>query len=142
MTRLLLEIGTEAIPAGYMTPALAALEEGARTGLAALRLGADSVRALGTAKRLVLEVKGLAARQEDLTREVTGPRADAAFRDGKPTPAAEGFARKNGVPVEALERVATEKGELVMARVHETGRDAPDAVEAAVQALKEAWLGD
>ncbi len=139
MSRLLLEIGTEAIPAGYVPPALAALEDSARAGLADLRLGAQSVRAAGTAKRLVLEVRGLAARQTDLTREVTGPRADAAFRDGKATPAAEGFARKNGVPVEALERVTTDKGEFVMVRVHETGRDArevlPDLLSKLVQGL-------
>ncbi len=128
MSRLLLEIGTEAIPAGYVAPALAALEDSARAGLAELRLGTQSVRAVGTAKRLVLEVRGLAARQEDLTREVTGPRADAAFRDGKPTPAAEGFARKNGVAVDALERVTTDKGEFVMVRVHETGRDAGEVL--------------
>jgi glycyl-tRNA synthetase beta chain len=128
MSRVTLEIGTEAIPAGYVPPALEELESRARAGLGELRLAAASVRTAGTAHRLVLEIEGLAERQEDLTREVTGPRADIAFRDGKPTKAAEGFARKNGVPVEALGRVTTEKGEFVAARVHETGRPARDVL--------------
>ena len=123
-----MEIGTEAIPAGYMPPALEALEAGARMALTGARLAASAVRARGTAKRLVLEIEGLASRQEDLVREVTGPRADAAFRDGKPTPAAEGFARKNGMAVEALTRVTTEKGEFLLARVHESGRPAVEVL--------------
>ncbi len=128
MSRLTLEIGSEAIPAGYLPPALEELGDRARTGLAGLRLPATAVRTAGTARRLVLEIEGLAERQEDLTREVTGPRVDIAFRDGKPTKAAEGFARKNGIAVEALERVTGEKGEFVLARVHETGRAAREVL--------------
>ncbi len=128
MSRLTFEIGTEAIPAGYLPPALAFLEERAREGLAGLRLAAEGVRAVGTAKRLVLEVEGMAERQEDLTREVTGPRADIAFKDGAPTKAAEGFARKNGVAVDDLERTTTDKGEFLLARVHEAGREAREVL--------------
>lgn len=139
MSRLLLEIGTEAIPAGYLPPALAALRTAATDALSAARLPAGEVRVLGTPKRLVLEVEDLASGQPDRVREVTGPRADVAFRDGKPTAAAEGFARKNGVAVESLERVTTEKGEFLLARVQETGRPAvevlPDLLTGAVAGL-------
>ncbi len=133
--RLLLEIGTEAIPAGYLPPALAELEERARSGLAGLRLSPRELRATGTAKRLVLLADGLPERQADLTREVSGPRADIAFKDGKPTKAAEGFARKNGIAVDALEEVATDKGTFVMARVHEAGRDAREVLAEFLPAL-------
>jgi len=135
MSRLAFEIGTEAIPAGYMAPALAALQERAAARLTELRLGSERVRARGTPQRLVLEVEGLASRQEDLTRTVQGPRADIAFKDGNPTPAAEGFARKNGVGVDQLERVTTERGEFLQAVVHETGRPAEDVLPGLLAAL-------
>jgi len=122
--RLLLEIGTEAIPAGYVPRALDELRSKAETMLGDARLGTVRVRTLGTPKRLVLEVDGLVARQDDVVRDVQGPRADIAFRDGKPTAAAEGFAKKNRVGVAELERVTTEKGEFLLARVHERGRAA------------------
>jgi len=116
-----MEVGTEAIPASYLPPALAALEEGAIRGLSDLRLGVEEVRVRGTAQRLVLELVGLASRQADMERVVQGPRADAAFRDGEPTPAALGFARKNGVDVAELETVTTDKGTFVQAHVREEG---------------------
>lgn len=122
--RLLLEIGTEAIPAGYVPRALEELRSKAETMLGDARLGTVRVRTLGTPKRLVLEVDGLVARQDDVVRDVQGPRADIAFRDGKPTAAAEGFAKKNRVGVAELERVTTEKGEFLLVRVHERGRAA------------------
>ena len=126
--KLLLEIGTEAIPAGYVPRALDELRMKAERALGEARLGNPVVRTFGTPKRLVLDVSGLATRQEDCVREVQGPRADIAFRDGKPTPAAEGFAKKNGVSVTELQRVQTEKGEFLLARVHEKGRSAPEVL--------------
>jgi glycyl-tRNA synthetase beta chain len=137
MSRLLLEVGTEAIPAGYLPPALAALEERTRNELAAARLPGAQVRALATAKRLVLEADDLPARQEDVIREVQGPRVEVAFKDGKPTPAAMGFARKSGLAVEALERASSEKGEFVVARVHERGRETGDVLPALLSRLIE-----
>ncbi len=135
MSRYLLEVGVEAIPAGYMPPALKMLEDRARAGLAELRLGADGVRTQGTAHRLVLELTGLADRQEDLVREVQGPREDIAFKDGKPTKAAEGFARKNGVDPSALDVVETDKGRFVQARVEVTGLPAAEVLPEFLTAL-------
>ena len=127
--RLLLEIGTEAIPAGYVPRALDELRAKAEKALGEARLGKPVVRTVGTPKRLVLEVNGLAAQQEDVIRDVQGPRADIAFKDGKPTSAAEGFAKKNRVSVAELERVATDKGEFLRARVHERGRTASEVLQ-------------
>ena len=126
--KLLLEIGTEAIPAGYVARALVELREKSEGAFKTARLGAPRIRTLATPKRLVLEVEGLVGRQEDVMREVQGPRADIAFRDGKPTAAAEGFAKKNKVSMDALERVTTDKGEFLLARVHERGREAAEVL--------------
>lgn len=100
---LLLEIGTEEIPARFMTPALAELEKQAADLFAKERLTGLSFTALGTPRRIALYVQGLGERQEDLAEEIKGPPAKAAFdSEGKPTKAAEGFARSQGISVEEL----------------------------------------
>ena len=68
-------------------------------------------------------------RQEDLDETVTGPPVSAAFNAaGEPTPAALGFAKKQGVPFEALERVKTDKGEYLAAKKHMRGKSTVDAL--------------
>jgi len=119
---LLFEIGTEEIPSGYLPPALEELKAVASRLLAEQRLAFTSVRTLGTARRLVLFVDGLADRQADARREVVGPPKAAAFdAEGKPTKAAEGFARAQGVAVEALQVRALERGEYLVAVQEERG---------------------
>ena len=133
---LLLEVLTEEIPAAALPGVRRQLEEGFRKGFAAAALEPESVRALSTARRLVVRVAGVPARQEDRTEVLTGPPARVAFApDGTPTKAAEGFARKAGVPVEALERVATEKGEYVAATVHVAGRPTPEIFRGIVESV-------
>ena len=122
---LLLEIGCEELPAGFIDPALAELSELARAGLADARLSFSAVHTAGTPRRLALIAERIGDRQEDRTREVTGPAARVAFdANGEPTNAARGFARSAGVPVESLERVSTPKGEYLLARVEEKGKPA------------------
>ncbi len=124
---LLFEIGTEEIPAGYCTRALARLAELAPQRLADARLDCGPVTVLGTPRRLTLLVSDLADRQPDLSERVFGPPVRAAFdADGNPTKAALGFAKKNGVTVEDLERVEVEgkKGEYVACTRHEEGKPA------------------
>ncbi len=128
---LLLEIGCEEIPAGFIAPALKELASLARSGLEDARLAHGTVRTLGTPRRLTLIVEGVAARQEDRIREMTGPAARVAFDvAGQPTQAAKGFAKSAGVAVEALERVTTPKGEYLLARVDEKGAAATDVLPA------------
>lgn len=138
---LLVEVGCEEIPAGFIAPALADLERSARAGLADARLSFSSARATGTPRRLVLVVEEVADRQEDRVREVVGPAVKAAFdASGAPTAAARGFAKGAGIDVSALERTTTPKGEYLLARVHETGRPAeevlPDLVRGWVTGLQ------
>ena len=126
---LLLEIGCEEIPAGFIDPALEDLARAAAAGLEEARLAHGPIRTLGTPRRLALLVESVADRQEDRTREVLGPATRVAFDPtGKPTPAAQGFARSAGVPVESLEKVTTPKGEYLLARVHDAGKAASEVL--------------
>lgn len=136
---LLLEIGCEELPAGFIDPALEDLSRAAAAGLAEARLAHGAIRTLGTPRRLALVVDGVADRQEDRVREAMGPATRVAFdASGKPTPAAQGFARSAGLPVEALEKVTTPKGEYLLARVHEAGKAAPAVLPGL---LRDAVLG-
>ena len=128
---LLLEIGCEELPASFIAPALAELLKSAEAGLANARLAFSSARTLGTPRRLALLVEGVADRQEDRALEVFGPPVAVAFdAAGKATPAAQGFAKKVGKPVEALERRPGPKGEVLYARTLESGRPAADVLPA------------
>lgn len=118
---LVFEIGCEDLPARFVQPALDQLEELFGRACEQQRISYESARVLGTPRRLTLLVSGLAENQEDLSEERTGPPVKAAFRDGQPTKAAEGFARGQGVAVEDLYTVDTERGEYVAAKVFEAG---------------------
>ena len=136
---LLLEIGVEELPASFVDGALRALPELFKKKLGELRLSYGAIRALGTPRRLAVVVSGLAVAQPDLSEEVTGPPAKAAFKDGAPTKAAEAFASKLGVPVSELRLVDTPKGQYVVGTRKETGRAAaellPEAIAAIVPAI-------
>lgn len=118
MSELLLEIGTEEIPSGYIEDGLKELRRLAETRLKEARIQVGSgLETLGTPRRLVLLGRNVAKRQTDTVQEVTGPPVGAAFDEaGSPTQAALGFARKQGVDVEDLGRVDTPKGEYVFVR--------------------------
>lgn len=120
---LLFEIGTEEIPAGYIVPALGQLEKILGERLTALALPYSSLRTAATPRRLAVSISGLAERQPDRQEEILGPPKKAAFdQNGQPTPAAIGFAKKNGAEVESLQILATPKGEYLMVRVEQIGR--------------------
>lgn len=122
-TELLLEIGTEELPYQFVAPALRALQQGAETLLKDLRLTSESVRTMGTPRRLVLLVEGLAKQQASAVKEAMGPSKAVAFdQSGQPTRAAIGFAAGQGVPVEALEIRQTPKGEYLFAVKQEKGQ--------------------
>ena len=123
----LLEIGTEELPASDLRLALDQLGAAVPRMLDEARLSYESVRVVGTPRRQAVLVSGLAARQMDRTLEVQGPPAKAAFdATGKPTRAAEGFAQKQGVPVEALRVVTEGDRAYVVATKVETGRSAAE----------------
>lgn len=124
---LLLEIGVEEIPASYIDPARAQLEEGAAAWLAEVGLSHGAIRTMATPRRLTLHIAGIQARQEDAEVEASGPPKRAAYDDsGAPTKAAIGFARGQGVSVEDLYTQETERGEYVFARKTVEGRAATE----------------
>lgn len=122
---LLLEIGAEEIPASFVAPALEDLQRIFTERAAEARLTHGEIRVFGTPRRLALLVRDIAAMTPDVTKEVLGPSARAAFdAEGKPTRPAEKFAESLKLPVTALIRVTTPKGEYVGAKVEEKGRAA------------------
>lgn len=114
---LLLEIGTEEIPAAFLPKALRDLKEIAGGELAANRIRHGEIRTMGTPRRLFLTVDDLPERQEDQVIEKLGPALKVAFDEqGNPSRAAAGFARGQNLDIAELERVTTEKGEYLCAR--------------------------
>ena len=132
----LLEIGSEELPWGAVQDGRTQL----RANLAALlereRLAWDSMEIYSTPRRLAVLVRALAERQADVEAEVRGPSREAAFDgEGRPTAAAEGFARSRGVRVEELQVRETGRGEFVFAVVREAGRETWDILPGLVEEL-------
>jgi glycyl-tRNA synthetase len=125
----LLEIGTEELPAGDLASALGQLEAKVPQMLEDLRLTHESLKVVGTPRRQAVLVYGLALSQPDRTEKVQGPPSRVAFdAAGNPTPAAEGFARKQGVPVDALEVVTEGEKSYVVATRTEAGRPSSEVL--------------
>lgn len=114
---LLFEIGTEEIPAAFLTKAIIDIEEIAKKSFTEKRIPFAGIRALATPRRLCLYIAELAEKQEDQTTEKLGPAKKAAFDEkGNPSKAALGFARGQGLEISQLETITTEKGEYLAAR--------------------------
>ncbi|HYK41437.1 MAG TPA: glycine--tRNA ligase subunit beta, partial [Thermoanaerobaculia bacterium] len=125
----LLEVRTEEIPASALAPARADLLRKATEALAEEGLAPVEGQALATPRRLILWLRGVPERQEDRASEVLGPPAAAAYDSaGKPTRAAEGFARAQKVDVGDLVLVDSPRGRTVAARRTVAGRPAGDVL--------------
>ena len=123
---LLIEIGCEELPASWMPPLVRQLGACVGARLEAARLACPTPpEAFATPRRLAVRAARVAERQPDLEETLTGPPVRAAFSDGgEPTPAAAGFARKHGVPVDRLIRIDTPKGAYVAHRRRQRGQAA------------------
>ena len=134
MAVFLFEIGLEEVPARMIAGAEAELRRRVVEMLGRQRLlgeGAEpEVKSFATPRRLAVRVGGVAERQEDVAEEMLGPSAAIAFKDGVAGPAAVAFAKKASVPVEALDRVQTAKGEYLRAVVKKAGRGAAEVIAA------------
>jgi glycyl-tRNA synthetase beta chain len=122
MPDFLLEIGCEEIPARMVDAGMAELCQRVGALLTRERLGSATLTSLQTPRRLAVVAGVVPEKQPDVTEEVTGPSVQVAYKDGQPTPAAHAFARKTGVELSALKRVATSKGEYLGAQVTKKGR--------------------
>ena len=122
MKSLLLEIGTEEIPAGYIEPALQTLSSTLLQKMNDFRIEYASSKIFGTPRRLSVEVHNVSDKQKSITSEVMGPPEKVGFdKNGNPTTAAIKFAEKVGVSVNNLTVKETDKGRYVCARVAERG---------------------
>lgn len=129
---LLIEIGVEELPAAWMPALTRQLAERVGARLAEYRIAPGApIESFSTPRRLTARVAKIAERQEDLEETISGPPVSAAFgADGKPTPAALGFAKKQGVPFEDLSRVMTPKGEYLACCKRHRGKSAVDTLPA------------
>lgn len=128
MATFLLEVGTEELPAQFVASALQQWRSQIPTDLQAHFLTSDNIEFFGTPRRLAVLIHGLPNQQPQREEEIKGPPAQAAFKNGQPTPAALGFARKQGVDVSAFELRPTDKGEFVFIQKTTEGRQTAEVL--------------
>ncbi|MEB3281166.1 MAG: glycine--tRNA ligase subunit beta [Lyngbya sp.] len=126
MPNFLLEVGTEELPAPFVEQALQQWRHLIATTLDEQFLKSESIEVYGTPRRLAVVIEGLPKQQPDREEEIKGPPASAAFKNNKPTKAAEGFAKKQGVELDDLEIRPTEKGDFVFVQKKILGRRTAD----------------
>ncbi|MDO9949460.1 glycine--tRNA ligase subunit beta [Glaesserella parasuis] len=113
----LAEIGTEELPPKALKKLATAFAENVEAELNQAGLSFDKVEWFAAPRRLAVKVLGLATVQPSKEVEKRGPAVSAAFdAEGKPTKAAEGWAKGCGITVEQAERIATDKGEWLVHR--------------------------
>lgn len=128
----LIELGTEELPPTALKNLSAAFETGLLAGLteAGLRFKKTSVQRFATPRRLAVFIPELETQQPDKAIEKLGPAVAAAYdKEGKPSKAAEGFARSNGITFDQLEKVATDKGERLCFKSNVSGKAVADLLE-------------
>ena len=136
----LFELGTEELPSGSLCSMVIALEQEIVAGLAGKGLAHGEVRRFATPRRLAVTIKNVALEADDETIEVAGPPlASAKTESGEWTPAALGFAKKQGVSAEDLIEIDDPKGPRLGLRRIQKGAVAasvlPDIISAAVAAI-------
>jgi glycyl-tRNA synthetase beta chain len=122
-SELLLEIGTEEIPARFLPPVLEEMATSFRNMLDQELIAVGEILTWGTPRRLALVAREMATSTAEKGKEVLGPpKAVAVDAAGKPTPAATGFARAQGVTVADLIEVDTPRGVYLAVKKITAGR--------------------
>ncbi len=130
MKDLIIEIGSEEIPAGYIDPALNAFSAMMRKRLADAGVAHGEIRRYATPRRLALIIKNVAETQETVSAEVTGPPESVAYDgDGKPLVPAVKFAEKVGIPLERIQIKVTDKGRYLYAEKTEKARPSAELLK-------------
>ncbi|MFO7603446.1 MAG: glycine--tRNA ligase subunit beta [Gammaproteobacteria bacterium] len=131
---LLIEIGTEELPPRALLKLSRAFAQGVLDGLDTAGLQLQGSQAFASPRHLALLISGLQLQQADKRVERRGPAVQAAFDgDGKPTKAAQGFARSCGVEVSDLDEVQTDKGAWLVFQAEEKGQATAALLPAIVQ---------
>lgn len=115
MADYLLEIGLEEVPAGTIDDVICQLSNKLIAILTEKRISYDSLKTFGTPRRIALRINNLAEKGESITIETKGPSVKAAFKEGQPTKAMEGFCRGQGIAEDKLEVKKVNNEEYVYA---------------------------
>jgi len=116
MENVILEIGTEEIPAQYMENALKDLNQLAKKYLEEARINYKEIKVYGTPRRLILFILDIKEKQEDIFQKIRGPAYSIAYnKDSQPQKPALKFAQSTGINVEDLSVEDTEKGKYIFA---------------------------
>lgn len=119
----LVEIGTEELPPKALKTLATSFADNVESELNQAGLSFDKIEWFAAPRRLAVKVLNLATQQPSKEIEKRGPAVSAAFdAEGKPTKAAEGWARGCGITVEQAERIATDKGEWLVHRAKIEGQ--------------------
>ena len=119
----LVEIGTEELPPKALKALATSFADNVEAELNQTGLSFDKIEWFAAPRRLAVKVLNLATQQPSKEIEKRGPAVSAAFdAEGKPTKAAEGWARGCGITVEQAERIATDKGEWLVHRAKIEGQ--------------------
>ena len=119
----LVEIGTEELPPKALKTLATSFADNVEAELNQAGLTFDKIEWFAAPRRLAVKVLNLATQQPSKEIEKRGPAVSAAFdAEGKPTKAAEGWARGCGITVEQAERIATDKGEWLVYRAKIEGQ--------------------
>lgn len=122
MKNYLLEVGTENLPVAFQTSAESQLKEAVAKKLDEERLSFNDIITYSTPRRLAIIINDLEDKQKDEVKEVKGPPASVAFKDGQPTKAAEGFAKRCNISVDQLKTQKFGDIEYVVATVEQKGK--------------------
>ena len=135
----LVELGCEELPPFALEPLSRAFADSLVANLAAAEIAHGTVHTFATPRRLAVKIEQLAAQQPDREVERLGPAIAAAFRDGQPTKAAEGFASSLGLSVDELMTIDTDKGQRIGYRSLRKGEATttllPQMIEQAIAGL-------
>lgn len=129
MRNYLLEVGTENLPVDFQDSAKCQIIDTLSNRLKDERLDFENIDVYYTPRRLALIITGLSEKQTDEIKKVKGPPATVAFKDGKPTPAAEGFCKKNGITIDKIMLETFGNTEYVVAEVEENGKESKEVLQ-------------
>jgi glycyl-tRNA synthetase beta chain len=132
MNKYLLEIGTEELPYKFVPDAEKQLKSGFERFAKENELTFSNIKTFATPRRLTVLIEGLPDKKEDTVKMVKGPIATIAYdKDGNLTPAANGFAKKNGIEAEKL----FVQDNYVWAKIEEKGKTTKELLETNVEKI-------